>query len=162
MSRPRRVVGVIADTHGEVPAAAIAALEDADHVIHAGDVEGRDHLDALGPPARVTAVRGNMDGPSLGRPQTALVEIERVAIYVLHDLADLELDPAAAGVRIVVHGHTHRADIAERGGVLYLNPGSASRPRGRRGASVARLVIEGGAAAAEIVPLDAGAPRRTR
>ena len=51
-------------------------------------------------------------------------------IYVRHDLAELDLDPAAAGFAVVVHGHTHRPEIVRRGGVLYVNPGSPARPRG--------------------------------
>jgi putative phosphoesterase len=150
------VVGLISDTHGVLPAAAARALAGVERILHAGDVEDRRVLDELARIAPVTAVRGNMDRDECrGLPRTALVEIAGLACYVLHDIGRLDLDPFAAGIRVVVHGHTHRAEAAERGGVLFVNPGSATRPRGGGPASVARLRIgAAGEVRAEIVPLE--------
>jgi hypothetical protein len=152
------VVGVISDTHGVLPAAAARALAGSARILHAGDVEDRRALESLSRLAPVTAVRGNMDRDCCrDLPRSALAEVAGVSILVIHDLALLDLDPAAAGVRAVVHGHTHRAEIEERGGVLYVNPGSATRPRGGDPASVALLRIGAdGALRAEIVPFEAG------
>ena len=104
---------------------------------------------------RVTAVRGNMDGrePTRSLPWTAVAEAGGVSLYVLHDLGDLDLDPRAAGFAAVIHGHTHRAEIEWRDGVLILNPGSAGQPRSLRPATVARIVIEDGELTPEIVEL---------
>jgi len=152
----RTVVGVIADTHGPLTEAAGRALRGCDHIVCAGDILSPEVLPALNALAgRVTAVRGNMDGrePTRSLPWTAVVEVGGVALYLLHDVGDLDLDPEAAGFAAVIHGHTHRADIEWRGGVLFLNPGSAGEPRSLRPATVARILIEGGALTAEIVEL---------
>jgi hypothetical protein len=151
------VVGVISDTHGVLPPAAARALAGVQRILHAGDIEGQWVLDGLARLAPVTAVRGNMDRDCCrDLPRSALVEIAGLSCYVLHDVGRLDLDPAAAGIRVVIHGHTHRAEAVERGGVLWVNPGSATRPRGPRPASVARIHIgPGGSVRAEIVPVEA-------
>ena len=126
------IIGVISDTHGSIPPEAIEALAGVDHIIHAGDVVSPTAVDDLRRLAPVTVVRGNMDSVEvIGRVgKTAVATVAGLAFYVLHDLDLLDLDPAAAGFDAVVHGHTHRPDIEWRSGVLFLNPGSASRPRG--------------------------------
>jgi predicted phosphodiesterase len=103
----------------------------------------------------VVAVRGHMDRYSAasGLPKTALADISGTSVYVLHDLFDLDLDPAAAGISVVVHGHTHHADITWKNGVLYLNPGSA-RARADRTSTIARLTISGDGIVPEIIRLD--------
>jgi hypothetical protein len=149
------VVGVVADTHGELPAAALALLGGSAHILHAGDAGSMSVLTALGGIAKVTAVRGNSEpsGRTRSLPRTAAIELGGARFYLLHDLADLDLDPAAAGFAAVVHGHTHRPEIARRGGVLYVNPGSPVRPRGGFLPTIARIVVSGGEVAAEIVPV---------
>jgi len=146
---------VISDTHGLLRPQAVAALSGCEAVLHAGDVGGPEVLAALARVAPLHAVRGNVDH---GRwadalPTTAAVELGGVLVYVLHDLAALDLDPAAAGVTAVIHGHTHRPSVERRGGVLYLNPGSAGPRRFRLPVSVARLIVTGGAVTAELVEL---------
>lgn len=149
-------MGVISDTHGPLTEEAAAALAGVDHIICAGDLMSPEVLPALQRIARrVTAVRGNMDGrePFRSLPWTAMAEIGGAAFYVLHDVADLDLDPRAAGFAAVVHGHTHRAEIEWQGGVLYLNPGSAGPRRSLRPATIARVVIERETLVPEIVEL---------
>lgn len=150
------VVGVISDTHGPLSGAAADALKGCDHIICAGDIMSPEVMPALNRIARrVTAVRGNMDGrePTRSLPWTAVVEAGGASLYVMHDVGDLDLDPKAAGFAAVIHGHTHRADIEWRDGVLFLNPGSAGEPRSLRPATIARIVIENGALTPEIVEL---------
>ena len=105
------LIGVISDTHGLLRPEALAALQGAQHIIHAGDICAPEVLVALAQIAPVTAVRGNNDkGAWASRlPATAVFEAEGVSIYVLHDLAELDLDPAAAGFGIVIAGHSHTA-----------------------------------------------------
>ena len=124
-------IGVISDTHGLVRPAAKLALAGVDRILHAGDICGRDVLDELGTVAPVTAVRGNNDhGPWTASIQiTEAVEIGGVMIYMLHDLAELDLDPQVAGFRMVVSGHSHRPLIQDKDGVLFVNPGSAGPRR---------------------------------
>jgi putative phosphoesterase len=160
VQRKQRVIGVISDTHGPLSASAKSALLGVDLILHAGDIMDDGVLSSLGEMAPVVAVRGNMDGYGAprGLDRTAVAEIAGIAIYLLHDLAGLDLDPKGAGIAAVVHGHTHRADISWRDGVLYLNPGSAAEPRGRHPASIARITMVNGTLSPEIVPL--GSPPR--
>jgi uncharacterized protein len=123
-------VGIISDTHGMLTRHALDALNGVDHILHAGDIGALEVLQMLNTVAPVTAVRGNMDGGAWCRnlPVTDMVELDATTFYLLHDLNTLDLDPAAAGVQVVVHGHTHQAADATHSGVRYFNPGSASRP----------------------------------
>jgi putative phosphoesterase len=148
-------VGVISDTHGLLRPEALAALEGVDRIVHAGDVGGMEILRALESLAPVTAVRGNMDwgSPAGELPATEVLEVGGVAIFVLHDLVDLDLSPEGAGFHVVVHGHTHLPEKRRDGDVLYLNPGSAGPVRGSKPVSLARLKVDGGNLDARIVKL---------
>jgi hypothetical protein len=151
-------VGLIADTHGWVREEVLRALEGVSLIIHAGDVGRLDVLGELRAVAPVVAVRGNVDRGDWARrlPRTKVVTAGGIDIYVLHDLGELELDPAAAGFRVVVSGHSHRPKVEERDGVLYVNPGSAGPGRFHLPITVARLrVREGGEVEAQIVGLEA-------
>ena len=103
----------------------------------------------------MTAVRGNNDKGSWARdlPETALVQFGEVFVYVIHDLAQLDIDPRAAGVSVVVCGHSHRPRIQERDGVLYVNPGSAGPRRFNLPIAVADLDIAGNAITPRLVEL---------
>jgi putative phosphoesterase len=151
-----RLVGLISDTHGLLRPAAIAALHGVERIIHAGDIDTPGVLQALRALAPVTAVRGNVDRGSWASelPTTAALTIEQVSIYVLHSLDDLDLVPEAAGVRVVVSGHSHRSAIQERNGVLYVNPGSAGPRRFRTPVSVALMDVQGLRVEARVVPLE--------
>jgi putative phosphoesterase len=135
------VVGLISDTHGLLRPEAIRALEGSDLIIHAGDVGKPEILDWLRVLAPVVAVRGNIDQGewAAALPVAASSATGSAAIYVLHDLQQLELDPAASGFQVVVSGHSHKPSRTERNGVLYLNPGSAGPRRFKLPVTVARL-----------------------
>jgi uncharacterized protein len=149
-------VGVISDTHGLVRPEALAALAGVERIVHAGDIGAPDVLDALGRIAPVTAVRGNNDRERWAAdiPETEVLEIGDVSLYVLHDLHELDLDPRAAGFAAVIAGHSHQPRMEERDGVLYLNPGSAGPRRFKLPISLARLTVMGGHLRAELVTLD--------
>src|SRR5271167_3174250 len=121
------VLGLISDTHGLLRDEAIVALRGSELIIHAGDVGKPEIIDALKALAPLVVVRGNIDkGPwASSLPPSAIVEFHSASIYVLHRLEDLHLDPSAAGFHVVVTGHSHQPRSEERGGVLYVNPGSA-------------------------------------
>jgi uncharacterized protein len=147
-------LGLISDTHGLLRDEAIDALRGSDHIVHAGDICDAAVLQALSRVAPVTAVRGNNDrGPwAQTLPADAVVQLADATLYVIHDLAELTLDPAAAGFDIVVHGHSHRPGSRMHDGVLYLNPGSAGPRRFSLPICVARLKIEAGRGAPRIEP----------
>jgi putative phosphoesterase len=135
------LIGLISDTHGLLRPEALRALDGSDLIVHAGDVGKPEILDALKRLAPLVAVRGNIDkgGWADALPLTATIEAGSVAVYVLHDLQQLDLDPAAAGFHVVVSGHSHQPSRTERDGVLYLNPGSAGPCRFQLPVTVARL-----------------------
>jgi uncharacterized protein len=135
------IVGLISDTHGLLRPNALKHLEGAGLIIHAGDLGKPDILKALSAIAPVIAVRGNVDtGPELSfLPQTAVVEIGSKRIYVLHNITELDLNPASAGIDAIVFGHSHKQDLYIKSGVLYINPGSAGPRRFRLPISIALL-----------------------
>lgn len=148
-------IGLISDTHGLVRPEALAFLQGSHWIVHAGDIVDPAILARLAEIAPVTAVRGNND---VGAWAAALREVEDlqcggVRLRVLHDRADLRTDPAAEGVRIVVTGHSHRPLAEERGGVLYINPGSAGPRRFKLPVSVGELTVQGGHVAWRLVTL---------
>lgn len=149
-------VGVISDTHGLLRPSALAALQGADLIVHAGDVGDAIVLEQLETIAPVYAVRGNVDFGALGErlPDDAVVTWRGKHLYIYHILEDLPLDPSAAGFHAVVYGHSHKPDIAEKNGVLYFNPGSAGPRRFSLPISVGRFTLEGDSLKAELVELN--------
>jgi len=135
------LIGLISDTHGLLRPEAAGALKGCELIIHAGDVGKPEIIENLRRIAPVVTVRGNIDQGewALELPLAAVVETRSARIYVLHDIRELDLDPAAEGFRIVVSGHSHKASREERSGVMYVNPGSAGPRRFRLPVTVARL-----------------------
>ncbi len=148
-------LGVISDTHGLLRLEAVEALRGSDRILHAGDVGAPEILEALAEIALVTAIRGNVDTGTwaLSLPTTEVVEAGAVCIYMLHDLGQLDLKPEAAGLHVVVYGHSHHPKMEEKNGVLYFNPGSAGPRRFHLPVSVGRLTIGAGKVEAELVEL---------
>lgn len=131
MRREITRVGVISDTHGLLREDAVRALAGSELILHAGDIGSPEILPRLGTIAPLIAVRGNIDREPWASllPATAVAHAGSVSLYMLHNVQELDLDPAAAGFQIVVSGHSHKPSQAERSGVLYLNPGSAGPRR---------------------------------
>ncbi len=152
----QHLVGVISDTHGLLRGKVVTAFSGVDMIIHAGDIGTLEVLQALQEIAPVVAVRGNMDGYGWAQelPETEMVELGKIYVYVLHDLFHLDIDPHTSGVRAVISGHTHQPSTETRGGVLYLNPGSAGYRRHNRPTTIARLYIEGTTVKPEFIQLD--------
>jgi hypothetical protein len=149
------LVGVISDTHGLLRPQALDALRGSDLIIHAGDVGRPEVLEPLRAIAPLHVVRGNVDyGDWAERlPMTARVDAAGRVFHVLHNIAELGLDPAAAGLAAVVYGHSHKPSIETRGGVLWLNPGSAGPRRFSLPITLARVRVAAGALSPEIVTL---------
>ena len=138
-------VGLISDTHGLLRPEAEAAMIGCDYIVHAGDIGDATILTKLSVIAPVTAVRGNTDKGAWAKtvPLSKVLQVGEIFIYVLHDLAELDLDPAAAGFQVVVSGHSHHQLIQKRKVVLYVNPGSAGPRRFKLPIAVAELHISG-------------------
>ena len=156
-------IGLISDTHGLLRPQAIDFLRGSDFIIHAGDICDSMVIDELARIAPVTVVRGNNDRGAWADalPETELVKFGGIFIYVIHDLAQLDIDPNGAGVRAVVSGHSHRPVIEHRDGVVFVNPGSAGPRRFKLPISVAELVVTGDLVSARIVELTHECVRRT-
>ena len=150
------VVGIIADTHGLLLPAAIKALESVDLIVHAGDIGNTEVLDNLKSIAPVYAVRGNMDIIEGLRelPETEVVEVGDILLYVIHNIHRLDIVPSKAGFDAVIFGHLHCPSLSEKEGVLFLNPGSAAQPRRNYPASLALLHVNGDSMKAKIVNID--------
>lgn len=138
-------IGLISDTHGLLRPEALSFLRGADHIIHGGDIGGPDILARLAELAPLTVVRGNNDTAPWTEsiPETARLDVNGVGIWVLHDLKALAIDPRAAGIRVVVAGHSHKPACIDRDGVLYVNPGSAGRRRFTLPIAAGELRIDG-------------------
>ena len=149
------VIGLISDTHGLLRPEALAALAGVERIIHAGDIGGPEILDSLLHIAPVAAVRGNNDKGPWARavPLTTTLQVGGVSIHVLHDVKELDLDPVAAGLQVVVAGHSHKPTVAQQDGVLYVNPGSAGPRRFSLPIAVGFLEIAAGAVNARILKI---------
>jgi uncharacterized protein len=148
-------VGLLSDTHGLFRPEARAFLVGCDYIVHGGDVGDPSILDELASMAPLIAVRGNNDKESWGArlAETELIRIGNIFVYVIHNLEELDIDPAAIDVRVVVSGHSHKPGVEERGGVVYVNPGSCGPRRFRLPISVGELRVSGSAVEARTVEL---------
>jgi putative phosphoesterase len=148
-------IALISDTHGLLRPEALDFVRSADHIVHAGDICDPAILEALAAIAPLTAVRGNNDHGAWAErlPATALLPLGDVLLYAIHDLAEIDLDPPAAGVHAVVSGHSHKPLVRTRDGVVYVNPGSAGPRRFKLPISVGELLVADGAVTARTVTL---------
>ena len=149
------VIGVISDTHGLLRPEALKHLNGVDRIIHAGDIGAPNVLEKLQALAPVDAVRGNNDKGAWAQavPETLFLEIRGHRIHVLHDLAQIDLSPAAAGMAVVISGHSHKPVVEQRDGVLFLNPGSIGPRRFRLPIALAKLYVTDESVRAEIIEL---------
>lgn len=148
-------IGLISDTHDLLRPEARAFLMGSDFIVHAGDICERSILEELETIAPVTAVRGNNDkGPwAKALNGTEFLQVGEFFLYAIHDLAELDIDPVAAGVRVVVSGHSHKPLVEERNGVLFVNPGSAGPRRFRLPIAVGEVILNGTSVSARTVEL---------
>jgi len=145
-NRPMLRIALLSDTHGLLRPEALAFIAGSDHIVHGGDIGGPEILAQLAAIAPLSVVRGNNDsGPwAEAIPPSLTVTLGGVAVHAVHDIADLQLGPAEANVRVVVSGHSHKPSMAERDGILFINPGSAGPRRFSLPISVAELRIDDG------------------
>lgn len=149
------VIGIVSDTHGLLRPEALKHLADVDRIVHAGDIGAPNVLEKLQTLAPVSAVRGNNDKGTWAEsiPETLLFEVRGHAIHVLHDLAQIDMSPGAAGIAVVISGHSHKPAVSERDGVLFVNPGSLGPRRFRLPIALAKLYLSDQSVRAEIIEL---------
>jgi len=150
-------IGLISDTHGLLRPEALAFLRGSDRIVHGGDIGQAAVLEQLASIAPVTAVRGNNDHGAWAEaiPETDVLEVGEVLIYVIHDIAQLDVDPAAAGLHVVVSGHSHKPLVQTRDGVLYVNPGSSGPRRFKLPIAAGERMIDGSTVQARWIELAA-------
>ena len=149
-------VGIISDTHGLLRPEAIRHLAGTDHIIHAGDIGAPEVIEGLRRIAPTTAIRGNIDAGEWAKnyPDTELVVLGGRTLYVLHNVEELKLDPAASRIDVIISGHSHRPKIETKNGVLYLNPGSAGPRRFKLPVALAILALSGRAILPRILEIE--------
>lgn len=154
-------IGVISDTHGLLRPEALAQLQGCGHIIHGGDIGDPSILEQLAAIAPLTVVRGNNDNAPWAQAirDTARLEVGGVSIYAVHNIATLEIDPVAAGIHVVISGHSHCPTKQFCSGILYLNPGSAGPRRFQLPVSVAELLVDGPSLTARLIELEIGGAR---
>ena len=137
------LIGVISDTHGLLRPEALDALAGVAHIIHAGDIGSPEIVPRLREVAPVTAIRGNVDTQAWARdlPAREVVMLAGRTIYVIHDLGEIDLEPATAGFDLVISGHSHQPKTEPVGGVVYINPGSAGPRRFKLPVTLATVVL---------------------
>jgi uncharacterized protein len=145
-------IGVISDTHGLLRPEALELLRGSEHIIHAGDIGAPEIIPALEQIAPVTAIRGNIDVQPWAKrfPETEVLELGGLHIYIIHNVKELDLNPKAAGFAAVISGHSHKPALETKNGVLYFNPGSAGPRRFKLPISVGRLKITNKSVGGEI------------
>lgn len=154
------LIGVLSDTHGVLPAAALAELADCDAIIHAGDICDPGILAQLREFAPVHAVLGNNDYDEYGADvRTAIMPvIGGVRFVVTHTPTDLRailsghtqvLRPGDPVPQVAIHGHTHVPELVRGSAAspadMILCPGAVSRPRGGSKRQIAKIEVERGA-----------------
>ncbi|MET0534112.1 MAG: metallophosphoesterase family protein [Steroidobacter sp.] len=149
------MIGVISDTHGLIRPEALMPLVGVQRIVHAGDIGSPIVLERLETIAPVAAVRGNNDKGEWAErlPNTLSIHVRGHSIHVLHDLAQIDLSPSHAGFSVVISGHSHKPEVEEREGVLFINPGSAGPRRFRLPIAVAKLYVADDSVRAEIIEL---------
>jgi putative phosphoesterase len=155
----KQIIGLISDTHGLLRPEAVEVLRGSDFILHAGDIGRPEILTELQRLAPVTVVRGNIDTGAWAEsiPATEVLEVAgSILLYMLHDLGDLDIDPAAAGFHAVVHGHSHKPGFRWKDEVLYVNPGSAGPRRFTLPISAGRLIVDAGGLSVELMDLERG------
>ncbi len=151
----KTVIGVISDTHGVLRPEAQQVLTECDAILHAGDIGSQDVVDELRAIAPLHIVRGNVDTSAWAAayPATEAVKIADKYFYILHNIRELDIDPADGGFDAVVFGHSHRQHCEYKDDVLYFNPASAGPRRFSLPISMGKIVIEDGEISTEFIEL---------
>lgn len=123
-----KYIAILSDTHGLLRPEVMDYLESADVILHAGDINTQTIVDTLCACAKTYIIRGNNDKEwAEDLPHSLMFAIEGVRFFMVHNKKDIPKD--LSNVDVAVYGHSHKYAIEERGGVLWLNPGSCGKRR---------------------------------
>ena len=148
-------IGLISDTHGLVRPEALKALQGVELIVHAGDIGKPEVLDRLQAIAPVAAIKGNNDTAPWARhiPEILDVHVNDRTLRVIHNVRDSESNLSAAGIDVVISGHSHKPSVQTRDNVLFVNPGSAGPRRFKLPVTVGLLLLQNADSHAEIIHL---------
>lgn len=148
-------IGLISDTHGLVRPEALAALKGVELIVHAGDIGKPEVLKRLQAIAPLAAIKGNNDTAPWARhiPEVFDVHVKDRTLRVIHNLRDSQSNLRAAGIDVVISGHSHKPSVESRDNVLFVNPGSAGPRRFKLPVTVGLLLLENADVRAEIIHL---------
>lgn len=137
-------IGVFSDSHGDLTGLREALKHGGpfDLVLHCGDYfeDMVKSMDSCETP--YNGVCGNVDVVRHA-PTELEIEVSGVKIYVTHghlydvkhSLNRLYYKGLETGAQVCLFGHTHIATVIEHEGLILMNPGSLSRPKGGKGRS---------------------------
>jgi len=151
-----KIIGIISDTHRLLRPEVIEQLNGVDMILHAGDIVDNNIIISLQKIAPVYAVRGNCDTDSSTSkyPKTEYIELGNTRIYLLHNLNELDIVPKTLGINVIISGHTHQPKVEEKGGILYINPGSCGPRRFSLPISIAIMDIDNSKCEVKLLDLE--------
>jgi putative phosphoesterase len=141
-------LGIISDTHGYLPAAVLKHLAAVDTILHAGDIGDPGIISELEIIAPVYAISGNIDSGEVSRnfPPTRVIELGGYTFFLIHNIVTekfvrYELFRKKIQPHIIVHGHTHQPELKRHSEILFINPGSVSKPKQNQMGTIVLLDI---------------------
>ena len=136
-------IGIISDTHGLLRKEVENQLKDCDLIVHCGDIGKQEVIDKLSELGKVELIKGNVDKDidiSLA-PKDKIIEVMNKRIYLIHNIAELNIDLYKENIDIVMYGHSHKSKIYKEDGILYINPGSVGPRRFKLPTTMMKLTI---------------------
>ena len=136
-------IGIISDTHGLLRKEVENQLKDCDLIVHCGDIGKQEVIDKLSELGKVELITGNVDKDidiSLA-PKDKIIEVMNKRIYLIHNIAELNIDLYKGNIDIVMYGHSHKSKIYKEDGILYINPGSVGPRRFKLPTTMMKLTI---------------------
>ena len=136
-------LAILSDTHGLLRPQVVEHLKTADAILHGGDINKPAIVEQLQQYAPLYIVRGNNDKEwAEDIPHDLTITLEGVTFFLVHNKKEVPAD--LLGVDVVVFGHSHKYVQEEKGGVLWLNPGSCGPRRFHQEITMMMVEVEGG------------------
>jgi putative phosphoesterase len=133
------MIGLISDTHGLLRKEVIENLNDCDLIIHTGDIGKIEVIENLKKISHIEYIRGNCDKDKNIAKEDKIIDVYNKRIYLIHDISKIKIDLKKENIDIVIYGHSHKHNIYEDDGILYINPGSVGPKRFKLPTYLAKL-----------------------